>query len=189
MLTEQELHILKEIYRECFSFKKSSFFFFGSNEDWAQSFALVRQMLHCLSHTSSPVILETESRFLPWLTWIMILPFHASRYSGDDRHTHTCTPCFFFFSLKWCLTQFLSHKLPETTILPNSASHIAWDDRHVPPCPTICWDGLSLTFYPGWPQASILPVSVSQVARIIDMCHWCTASFKKILVHYQSHVF
>jgi hypothetical protein len=36
-------------------------------------------------------------------------------------------------------------------------------------------DGVALTICLDWPQTVILLISVSQVARIIDMSHWCPA--------------
>jgi hypothetical protein len=35
----------------------------------------------------------------------------------------------------------------------------------------ICWDEVMLTFFPGWPQTRILPISTSQVAGIIGVNH------------------
>jgi hypothetical protein len=47
-----------------------------------------------------------------------------------------------------------------------------WDDRHVPPRPSfLCWDGVSLTFCPGWLGTTILPFSASWIARTAAMSH------------------
>jgi hypothetical protein len=46
----------------------------------------------------------------------------------------------------------------------------SWRDRHVLPHPVfICWDGLSQTLCPGWPQMEILQISASLVAMIIGV--------------------
>jgi hypothetical protein len=33
------------------------------------------------------------------------------------------------------------------------------------------WDGILLTFYPGWPWTAVLPISAPWVAGIIILCH------------------
>jgi hypothetical protein len=49
---------------------------------------------------------------------------------------------------------------------------LTWDDRCVPPCPTfIGWDGVSWTFYLGWPPTAILLISASWVASITGLSH------------------
>jgi hypothetical protein len=37
----------------------------------------------------------------------------------------------------------------------------------------VCWDGILQTFYPDWPQTSILLISAYWVAEITDISH-CT---------------
>jgi hypothetical protein len=59
----------------------------------------------------------------------------------------------FMFRLAWASSLF---------ILP----HIVGDDRHIPPCPAICWNGSLWTFCTGWPRTEILLISVSQAVRI-----------------------
>jgi hypothetical protein len=52
------------------------FFFFCETGFWTHSFVPAKQVLYCLSHTSSPVILEMGSQELfaqaglkPWSSW------------------------------------------------------------------------------------------------------------------------
>jgi hypothetical protein len=62
----------------------------------------------------------------------------------------------------------------------------SWDDRHVPPCPPIGWDGVFRTFCPNWPWNAILLISASQVARITGVSHQCLTYkyiFECIFVH------
>jgi hypothetical protein len=47
----------------------------------------------------------------------------------------------------------------------------SWEDRLLPLCPIIGWDGVLQTFGPGWPQTVMLPFSASQVARIIGLSY------------------
>jgi hypothetical protein len=54
---------------------------------------------------------------------------------------------------------------------PIFASLCNWDDRCVPPCLVIGWDGVLWTFCLGWLQTKILLISTSQVARIIGLNH------------------
>jgi hypothetical protein len=73
--------------------------------------------------------------------------------------------CLSYFSdrvLCFCLGLALHHNPP------IYASQVAWIT--VPPHP-VCWDGVLLTFCPGWPWTVILPNSVSQVTGIMV----CTA--------------
>jgi hypothetical protein len=56
------------------------------------------------------------------------------------------------------------------------------------------WDGVWLTICSGWPQTVIPLISVSQVARIIGMSHYCPASLvlfqqEKLLKHKGTFVF
>jgi hypothetical protein len=44
---------------------------------------------------------------------------------------------------------------------PICASHLSWDDRCIPLHPAIVWNGVSQTFCPDWPHATILPISSS----------------------------
>jgi hypothetical protein len=41
--------------------------------------------------------------------------------------------------------------------------------------PVLCWVGVSQTVCPCWLQTVILLISVSWVARIIGLSHWCPA--------------
>jgi hypothetical protein len=50
--------------------------------------------------------------------------------------------------------------------LPSS-----WNNRHMLPHQIICWDGVWLTSYQGWPWASILSTSTSWAAATIGMWH------------------
>jgi hypothetical protein len=61
---------------------------------------------------------------------------------------------------------------------PLFASPHSWNDRHELLHPVIVWGGVWKTFCSSW--ASILPVSASQVARIIGLSHcaWTTLNFK-----------
>jgi hypothetical protein len=89
--------------------------------------------------------------------------------------SHLLVQCF----TAWCMPPVLfalvtseigSSFLPSparTVSLLFYASHCSWDDRCIPPLPTIDWDGFSLTFCLGWPWISILQISASQAARII----------------------
>jgi hypothetical protein len=100
---------------------------------------LTRQVLYCLNYAFSlfvVVILEISSQFLPRLVWIMILLLMLPLVTGiTGAHHHTqlfsfqmgLRNFFFFFSFCW----------PGTMILLISASHVAWNDRHMPPCPAI----------------------------------------------------
>jgi hypothetical protein len=45
------------------------------------------------------------------------------------------------------------------------------------------WLRWNLTNLPGWPRTTILPVSASQVARIIGVSHQCPARLKEILLY------
>jgi hypothetical protein len=67
-----------------------------------------------------------------------------------------------------------SHKLvcpgcSGTTILQISASLLVWDDRHELLLPAIGWDRVSRALCLGWPWTAILPISASQVVRIIGL--------------------
>jgi hypothetical protein len=54
----------------------------------------------------------------------------------------------------------------------------------------IGWDGILLTFCPGWPQTSTWLISTSQVARLIGMIHhtWPHWDLLKASSHLSSHV-
>jgi hypothetical protein len=41
---------------------------------------------------------------------------------------------------------------------PICASLCSWDDRHIPLHPATGWDGVSWTFCPGCPEATIIPI-------------------------------
>jgi hypothetical protein len=75
------------------------------------------------------------------------------------------------------LMQTLYPHWPRTVILLISASWVVWDDKCKPPCPTIDWHGVSWTFCPGCPQTATLPISASQLARIIGKSHWHPAKY------------
>jgi hypothetical protein len=62
-----------------------------------------------------------------------------------------------------------------TTILLILASHVAWDGRHEILHVLLFEMGASWIVCPAWPQSRILPISVSQVARITGLSHWCLA--------------
>jgi hypothetical protein len=69
---------------------------FGSQGVQIQGFVLVRQVLYCLSLSSSPFccgILEIGSHFLPRSAWTPILLFYASCHCWDDKRA--ITPSFF----------------------------------------------------------------------------------------------
>jgi hypothetical protein len=132
--------------------KPGFFFFFCGTGVWAQVFALARQAIYHLHHTSSPF---------------------CSGYSGDRKllfaqtSLDSYTPILCFLpSLEWQVhtitlslfsSRWESHKLfclgwPETVILLISASSIVWDYRCVTvPSYWLKWD-LGL----GWPQTAIL---------------------------------
>jgi hypothetical protein len=99
-----------------------------------------RQVLYCLSHSSSPL-------FLLWLFWTWVLLF--AQVSLDY------SPLFY-------------------------ASHSGWNDRSVPPCPTIGQGEILPVYCPGWAPTMILPISASQVARVTVVSHQhpaCTQFF------------
>jgi hypothetical protein len=52
-------------------------------------------------------------------------------------------------------------------------SHFSWDVRNMPPCLTICWDGVLMIFFQALLPATIRPFSVTQVVRIIGENHLC----------------
>jgi hypothetical protein len=47
----------------------------------------------------------------------------------------------------------------------------SWDDRHAPHRIFISWYGVLQTFCPAWLQITILLISFSWVARIVDVRH------------------
>jgi hypothetical protein len=120
--------------------------------DWTQDFTLARQVLYCLSYDSSPfcsgyLVAGREcSHFLLRLAWSMVLLFEASCHHWDDSHILHAQlfshwgggPINFFFYLDGT----------GSAILPISASHVIWDDRHTLPCPAIGWDGSLMNYSP-----------------------------------------
>jgi hypothetical protein len=62
-----------------------------------------------------------------------------------------------------------------TVILLFYASWHSWDDRLLPLYPVIGWDGISWALCLGWPQTTILLISVSQIPRITCVNHQCPA--------------
>jgi hypothetical protein len=63
-------------------------------------------------------------------------------------------------------------RLTWTVILLFYASCGSWDDMHVQQCPAFSTEMVShRNFCPDWPGTMILPISVSQVARIIGISH------------------
>lgn len=44
------------------------------------------------------------------------------------------------------------------------------------------WNRLSLTFWPGWPQTAIFPISASHIAVIIDVCYLAFIIFKSVFL-------
>jgi hypothetical protein len=51
------------------------------------------------------------------------------------------------------------------------ASWNSLDDRYVIPCPVIVWDESLVSFCLCCPQTPILPISASQIVRIIGLSH------------------
>jgi hypothetical protein len=47
----------------------------------------------------------------------------------------------------------------------------SWHDRQLHHAWLICWDEILLTFYLGWPRATISLILTSQVAGITGMSH------------------
>jgi hypothetical protein len=55
-----------------------------------------------------------------------------------------------FFSVVMVSCKLFYSGWPGTAIVFISASWVAWDDRCMPLCPDIGWDGVSWTFHLGW---------------------------------------
>jgi hypothetical protein len=93
------------------------FFFFCYLGFVLKGFAFSRQELYPLATLPAffvPVILDIGSHFLPRTAWNVILLFHTSHYSWDERHRPI------FFLLGWVSQTFLP-RLPGATILLISA--------------------------------------------------------------------
>jgi hypothetical protein len=86
-----------------------------------------------------------------------------------EWQAHTTTPS--FFPLRWGFANFLPRLTWNHGHLSLS-SCVAWDDRQVPLCPGISWDGISWITCWGWPQTSILLISASHIARITGVSPW-----------------
>jgi hypothetical protein len=65
---------------------------------------------------------------LPRLGWTLMLLFYTSCYSWDDR----CAPTHQIFSVEMVSNHLFCPCGPGTTILPNSASLVAWDQDIMP---------------------------------------------------------
>jgi hypothetical protein len=112
-----------------------------------KSFVLARQVLYHLSHASSPFCYGS---FGPRVFFsqvdldhdLPILCFYASSHCWDGR----CTPpCLTFFHWDEVLQTFLLRLACDP---PKSVSCAAGNDRHVPLCPAIAWEGVLSNFFP-----------------------------------------
>jgi hypothetical protein len=72
---------------------------------------------------------------------------------------------------------------------PICASWCSWDDRWVPLHTAIDWDGVLGTFCLGWPWTTILPISTSLVARIIDLSHHAWPVMKILYLYFVKHIY
>jgi hypothetical protein len=88
------------------------------------------------------------------------------------------------YSTAWAINQALFYFLaifqigfhawgwPQTmNLLPMASPHIAVITGSHYYTQLIDWDGVSLTFFPGWSWTKVLPISASQVARIIGVSY------------------
>jgi hypothetical protein len=78
------------------------------------------------------------------------------------------------------------------TMIPQfHASWHHWNGRNEPPHPAIGWDGVLQNCLPGWHRTAILPISASQVARILGViprsCPWL--AFLKLCNNLQLFLF
>jgi hypothetical protein len=133
-----------------------SFQSYCNTGDWTQDLALARVALYHLCHT------------LSFFSLLCVLTFFF--FCSTGGWTTSVTPSALFVLLCRVL---LYAWASLNCSLPVHASLPSWDDRHVPPGPVIGWDGGLTNFSLGWSQTAILPISVSQVARITGMSH-CT---------------
>jgi hypothetical protein len=102
------------------------------------------------------VILEIGSHFLHKPTWTSIFPFDISHIAGWQAQAVMLS----FFALRWVSWTF-DLGWHGTVVPPISASHVAWDDRHMLLHPDIGSDGVWWTFCSGWLWTTILPTSDS----------------------------
>jgi hypothetical protein len=115
--------------------------------------------------------LEIGSCFLPRSAWNAILLFYTSHHHWDDRCTSP-HPALIHWNYK-------AHKLlppPDWNCSPpnlNLLWSLGW--RVCTPAPSTCWNGVSQTFCPNWPQTVFLLISASQAARITRVNQWCLA--------------
>jgi hypothetical protein len=133
---------------------------------------LLGRLSYCLTHSASPffvifffcrcfVFSEKGSQELfaqGWL-WTLILLISASWEARIIGMSHWC-PASYFSNRGLCL-------LPGQPRLWCSRSQPPkqFGLTDVPPCPAISWDGVLITFCPGWPWTTIFLISASQVAR------------------------
>jgi hypothetical protein len=83
------------------------------------------------------------------------------------------------------LTNFCCQGWPGNRILPISTSCVAWDERHVPLCPAIGWDGFFFflqifTPFQGWPWTVILQ---SWLPKFWGFQVWTTSTQAPILIY------
>jgi hypothetical protein len=92
--------------------------------------------------------------------------------------SHTLGRCSTPFCISYFWNRVLLYVQAHLDCDPICASPCSWDDRPVPPCPAIDWDGaLSLYNSPTPLQTAILPVSASWAVRVIGMGH-CAQLFQ-----------
>jgi hypothetical protein len=108
-------------------------------------------ILFCAGYFGHRSHFLTQAWSDPWFSYFRI---HAiARMTGAHNYTQ-------IFLLRWGLRNILDQTGLEPLFL-ISASHEVWDDRHIPQCPAICWDGVLLALCLGWPWTIILLISAS----------------------------
>jgi hypothetical protein len=84
--------------------------------------------------------------------------------------SHTPSPFLFSYSLDestcFCLGLALDHDLPTYTSCVTDIADLLHYTQ------LIFWEGVLLTFFPGWPQTVILLISTYQEVQIISMYHY-----------------
>jgi hypothetical protein len=89
--------------------------------------------------------LEIWSCFLPRPSWIVILLFYSSCLAGSNDGHHYAQ----LFLVEMGVSQTFLPELTWNFSLPDLRLPHSWDNRHIPPCPAIGWNGVSWSFFPG----------------------------------------
>jgi hypothetical protein len=155
------------------------FFVWGSIGVWTQCFTLLKKALLLLEPCLfALLILEIVSQFLHRMAWLTILLF---KLPTVPEMTSVATMSS-FFKWRWGSPKFFFFFLPQVGLELWSFGSQPTKQLGMTgichPCPAIGWDGILQTLCLGWPWTMILPMSASQVARIM----WATGVWHQEII-------